>query len=145
MKVTRLDHVVFAVEEIDTAAEAWAHTFGLQAQPPTRPEHAPVELAMLPVGGESAQTGARTGAFLELVRALSDEHPLARAVAQRAEGMLSLSLEVEDLNDAVEELRAKGVAVSDPEPGLLPNTRVARFDPAVTHGVRLQLIERKGA
>ncbi|MEX1253781.1 MAG: VOC family protein [Dehalococcoidia bacterium] len=135
MKVARLDHVVFAVDEIDAAAKAWARAFGLQAGPSLRPEQAPVELAALPVGGESA--------FLELVRALSDGHQLARSVAEHAEGMLSLSLAVDGLDAAVAELRAKGVAVSGPEPGLLPGTRVARFDPAVTHGVRLQLIERQ--
>ena len=135
MKVRRLDHVVFAVEEIHTAAQAWARTFGLVAEPAFQPENAPVELAALPVGGASA--------FLELVRALSNEHPLARAVAEGTEGMLSLSLEVDDVDAAVEDLRARGVAVAGPEQGLLPGTRVARFDPAVTHGVRLQLIERE--
>ncbi len=40
------------------------------------------------------------------------------------------------------ELREAGVTVSGPEPGLLPDTRVARFDSATSNGVALQLIER---
>ena len=143
MRVRRLDHVVFAVEEIDRAAAAWARAFGLAAEAPLRPANAPVELALMPVGEPSAQTGARPGAFLELARALSDEHPLAQQVAARGEGMFSLSLEVADLDAAVAELRAKGFAISGPDAGLLPGTRIARFDPAAACGVRLSLIERK--
>jgi methylmalonyl-CoA/ethylmalonyl-CoA epimerase len=134
VKVRRLDHVVFAVDDLDAAALSWMNAFGLAAGQAMRPPNAPVELAALPVGD--------TSAFIELVRALNDDHPIARAVAEQAEGMLSLSLQVDDLDAAVADLRAKGVAISDPEPGLLAGTQVARFDPAVTHGVRLQLIER---
>jgi catechol 2,3-dioxygenase-like lactoylglutathione lyase family enzyme len=134
VNVSRLDHVVFAVDDIDAAARSWATAFGLEAAPAQRPDSASVELAELPVGGGSA--------FVEIVRALDDGHPIGRAVAERGEGMLSLSLQVDNLDAAVAGLRAKGVAVSDPEAGLLPDTRVARFDPSTTHGVRLQLIER---
>jgi methylmalonyl-CoA/ethylmalonyl-CoA epimerase len=136
MNVQRIDHVVFAVQDLQAAARAWADTFGLQAEPVALPEGIPLELAALAVGADEQ------GAFLELASATSPEGPIASHIDQRGEGMLSFSLQVADLDAAVRDLRAKGVTVSDPGPGLLPQTRIARIDRASAHGVALQLIER---
>jgi hypothetical protein len=62
---------------------------------------------------------------------------------ERGEGMFSLSVEVEDLDAAVSYLRSRGAATSDPEPGIWPGSRVARVKKEHTHGVSLQLIERR--
>ena len=97
-----------------------------------------MELAPLPL----ADAG-RGGAFLELVQPANADHPVARFLEERGEGMFSISVEVDDLDAAVRELQAKGVPISGPEPGLLPDTRVARIPPAAGHGVAIQLIERR--
>ena len=137
MTALTLDHLVFAVRELQGAAGAWAMTFGLRAEPAYQPEGVPLEIALLPIAG----AGDR-GAFLELVRA-TDDHRVSQHIDRWGEGMLSMSLEVADLDAAVRELRGKGVSLSDIEPGLLPNSRVARFDANSAHGVALQLIERE--
>ena len=132
MNVQRLDHLVFAVEELEGAAAAWAATFGLRAEPPYLPEGTHLELTRLPVGD----------AFLELVRPTRQGQRVARRMAERGEGMYSISLQVDDLDAAVRELRARGVTVSEPEPGVWPGTRLARIRRTSAHGVALQLIER---
>ena len=132
MSIERLDHVVLAVDDIAAAADAWAHTFDLRAGPPERPAGTHMELAFLPL----------ENAFLELVRATTASHRVAQHVAEQGEGMFSLSLQVDDLAAAVATLRDKGLTVSDPEPGVLPETRVARIPRASAHGVAVQLIER---
>ena len=164
MNVQRLDHVVFAVQELEAAARAWADTFGLEAEPVALPEGIPLELSALTVGAPDGP-----GAFLELASATAEESPIASHIEQWGEGMLSISLQVDDLDAAVRELRAKGVTVSDPAPGLLPHDRtrpepgaarpraqrravegarprakrrVARIDRASAFGVAVQLIER---
>ena len=137
MKVERLDHLVLAVEELQQAAAAWAQAFGLEAEPTFRPEGSHLELAALPLGGRDGR-----GAFLELATATTEDHRVARHVAQWGEGMFSMSVEVEDLDATVRELRAKGVTVSGPEAGALPESRVARIPRASAHGVAVQLIER---
>ncbi len=137
MNVTRLDHLVLSAADSSEVAAAWREVFGLQAQPALRPDRSGLELTPLPL----AEHGSG-GAFLELVRALSADHRVAALIEENGQGMFSLSLEVDDIDAAVRELRAAGVTVSGPEPGLLPDTRVARFDSATTNGVALQLIER---
>ncbi|MGB2694520.1 MAG: VOC family protein [Dehalococcoidia bacterium] len=128
MKITRLDHLVFAVENIDAAAEAWASTLGLKVESTVQPPNTHMELAFIPTGDN----------FLELVRPTTDSHH----IAERGEGMFSVALEVDDVDAAVAELRSKGVEISDPEAGVLPKTRVARIPRAAAHGVAVQLIER---
>jgi len=136
VKIERLDHLVFAVEEMKGALADWAAAFGLEPDPaPYEPPGTHMELGILPVGE----------AFLELVRPTTDSHRVARFMAERGEGMFSVSLEVNDLEAAVDELRSKGLTVSDPEPGVLPDTRVARIPRASAHGVAIQLIERQRA
>ena len=133
MSITRLDHVVLAVDGIAAAAEAWARAFDLRATPPEQPAGTHMELAFLQLDNS----------FLELVRATEPGHSVAQHVAEHGEGMFSVSLEVDDLADAVAELRARGVEVSDPEPGVLPDTRVARIPRGSAHGVAVQLIQRR--
>jgi len=139
MKIERLDHLVIAVDELGPAVEAWADVLEIAAEAPVQPAGTHMELAFLRPGGPDANA-----AFLELVRATAASHRVAKFVAERGEGMFSVSLEVGDLDAAVAELRAQGVEVSDPEPGALPGTRVARIPRAKAHGVAVQLIERAG-
>ena len=131
-RLKRLDHVVVAVKELEEAAWAWEHNLGLKAERVVQPDGSNLKLAMLPVGN----------AFVELAQAVAPDHRLAAFVEERGEGMFSLSIEVDDLEAAVAELRGRSVDVSDPEPGVLEGTRVARINPQSAHGVPIQLIER---
>ncbi len=135
-RIRRLDHLVFAVQEMAPALADWARVFGLRPDPaPYQPAGTHMELGMLPVGGAD-------GPFLELVRPTSAGHRVARFLAQRGEGMFSVSFQVDGLAAAVRGLRAHAVPVSDSEPGVYHGTRVARVPRASAHGVAIQLIER---
>lgn len=128
----RLDHVVVAVRELEEAARAWERNLGLKAERVFEPDGAKVRLVRLPAGN----------AFLELAQPLAPGHSLAAFMDERGEGVFALSIEVDDLDSAVAELRGRGVRVSDPEPGPWEGTRLARIDRESAHGVALQLIER---
>jgi catechol 2,3-dioxygenase-like lactoylglutathione lyase family enzyme len=129
-----LDHLVIAVRDLRAGAHAWSDALGLEAEPSFRPEGAHLDLARLPI--------ADAGAFLELAQPATPDHRLARFIDARGEGMFSVSLRVDDLDAAVERLRAAGATVSDPEHGAWPDTRLARIPRANAHGVAVQLIER---
>jgi methylmalonyl-CoA/ethylmalonyl-CoA epimerase len=128
----RLDHVVVAVRELDEAANAWEHNLGLKAEHAPQPAASGVRLASLPAGN----------AFVQLAQPLTADHPLAAFMDERGEGMFSLSIEVDDLEAAVAELRGRGVQVSDSEAGMLEGTRIARISRQSAHGVEIQLLER---
>jgi methylmalonyl-CoA epimerase len=135
--IERLDHLIIAVQQLHDAADAWARVLGLQADAPYHPESSHLELARLPLSDR-----AEGGAYLELAQPTTADHRVARFIAERGEGMFSVSLEVAALDAAVRDLRARGLPVSEPEPGAWPGTRLARIPRASAHGVAVQLIER---
>ena len=132
-KFKRIDHVVIATEDLDDAARLWERNVGLRPDTTLeRPLGAGFKVARLPIGDS----------FLELVQPVAKEGRFYEEIQSRGEGMFSISLETDDLGDAVAYLRGKGVTVSEPEPGIWPGSRVARVNKAHTHGVSIQLIER---
>ncbi len=130
----RIDHVVIATEDLTDAAAKWERNLGLRVQERvSRPLGSGFDVARLPVGD----------AFVELVQPVEERGRFAEQFRERGEGLVSISVEVDDLDEAVGYLRGKGARVSDPEPGIWPGSRVARVSQASTHGVSLQLIERR--
>jgi catechol 2,3-dioxygenase-like lactoylglutathione lyase family enzyme len=130
----RIDHVVIATADLEDAARLWERNLGLKPDKSLdHPLGAGFKVARLPVGGS----------FLELVQPVEQKGRFYEQFQQRGEGMFSISIEVDDLEDAIAYLREKGAKVSDPEPGIWPSTRVARISQVSTHGVSIQLIERR--
>ena len=129
----RIDHVVIATEDLADASAKWEHNLGLKVDATLeQPLGAGFKAARLPVGD----------AFLELVQPVEEKGRFAEQFKERGEGFFSISIEVDDLDGAVAYLRSKDAQVSDPEPGIWPNSRVARVRASSAHGVPIQLIER---
>jgi len=134
LNVKKLDHVIIATEDLEDALRLWERNVGLKED--TTLEHplgAGFKAARLPVG-ES---------FLELVQPEAPEGRFYEQVQERGEGLFSVSVEVDDLDEAVRYLREKGATVSDPEASIWPGARLARINHHSTHGVSIQLIERR--
>jgi methylmalonyl-CoA epimerase len=130
----RIDHMVIMTEDMADAAAKWERNLGLRVEEQvSRPLNASFDVACLPVGD----------AFLELLQPVEEESRYAEQLKERGEGLHSISIEVDDLNGAVAYLRDKGAQVSDPEQGIWPESRVARVSQSSTHGVSIQLIERR--
>ena len=129
---TGLDHAVVSAIDLEATIAKWRDTLGLRAGVPAQPAGANFRVATLDAGN----------AFVELVQPLTEDHSIAATIAERGQGMYSISIRVDALEAAVADLRAKGVAVSEPEPGIWPGTRVARVNKAAANGVSIQLIER---
>lgn len=128
MKAKRIDHVGIVVKDLDTALETYARNFGF-AVDSSRGGAVPalgIKNAFMPVGGSD----------LEFIEATSESGPVAQFAKDRGEGTFMLSIEVEDINAAVEHLRGLGARVGD------PNNGVAFVSMKSTHGVNLQLVQR---
>jgi methylmalonyl-CoA epimerase len=129
----RLDHVAVAVRELEEAAQAWERNLGLKVERVFQPAGSDVRLASLSAGN----------AFVELAQPLTSDHRLAAFMDEQGEGMFALSIEVDDLEAVVAELRGRGVQVSDPEPGVWEGTRLARISRESSHGVAIHLLQRQ--
>ena len=130
MKARRIDHVGIVVKDLGAATATYARNFGLSVDDSRGGEVAALGIknAFMPIGESD----------LEFIQPLSSDGPVAQFAAERGEGTFMLSVEVDDIEKAVEELRALGARVSNPTNG------VAFVSMKSTYGVNLQMIERKG-
>jgi methylmalonyl-CoA/ethylmalonyl-CoA epimerase len=132
MKVKRIEHIAIAVESMARMREVMEEKLGLSLE---YEEHLPqyhTRLAMYPVG----QT------YLELLEADSPESETAEWIATHGEGLFHICLEVDHIEDALAELKQKGVALIDEKPRTgHANSRIAFLDPKSTGNVLIELVE----
>jgi len=133
LKVKKLDHIVIATEDLEEATSLWQRNVGLNPDASlNHPLGAGFKVARLPIGD----------AFLELVQPVEKTGRFYEQFRQRGEGLFSISVEVQDLDEAVAFLRGNNVKVSDPEASIWPGARLARINHEYSHGVSIQVIER---
>ena len=133
MKATRIDHVAVVVKDLEAAVATYQHNFELEKAGGGEVSSLGIHNAFLQIGG----------ARIELMTPTSATGPVAEFLEQRGEGMYLLSLEVEDLDEAVARLQDTGARVRVAEGST--GQRLAFVSPKSTHGVLLQLLERDGA
>jgi methylmalonyl-CoA/ethylmalonyl-CoA epimerase len=133
MRTKRIDHVVIAVEDLDAAVATYQETFGLTKVSGGALPSLGIRNVLLQIGD----------AQLELMTPLSDAGPVADFLTKHGGGMYLLSLEVDDLDAAIAELKDKGARVNVAEGS--GGQRLAFVSPRATHGVLLQLLEHKGS
>ena len=83
---------------------------------------------------------------LELSESISDEHPVGRAIKNTAPSFQNLVLVIDDIDEAITELRAKGLKVHDklemPDPGW-EGYYETMIHPKSSLGLLIELIEFK--
>jgi methylmalonyl-CoA epimerase len=133
MKAKRIDHVVIAVKDLDAAVATYQHNFGLE-------KVSSGEVPGLGIRNVFLQIGE---AQIELITPLAEQGPVADFLARQGEGIYLLALEVDNLDDAITTLQNQGarVHVTTGSTG----QRLAFVSPRATHGVLLQLLERREA
>jgi len=132
----RIDHVGVVVENIDAGLDTYMNALGFELlERMTVPEQR-VEVAFL-----DAHNGA-----LELIAptdlGAAEESGTARFLRKRGEGPHHVCLEVEDIDAALTELRARGVCLIDETPRQGVHGRVAFIHPKATHGMMIELLEK---
>lgn len=129
MKAKRIDHVGIVVKDLDAALQTYSRNFGFSVNPDKGGEVAALGIknAFMPVGESD----------LEFIQPLTGEGPVAKFAQERGEGQFMLSIEVEDVQAAVDHLRSLGARAGD------PNNGVAFVSMKSTHGVNLQLVQRE--
>jgi methylmalonyl-CoA/ethylmalonyl-CoA epimerase len=131
MKAKRIDHIAIAVKDLDAAVATYQHNFGLEKVSGGDVPALGIRNAFLQIGD----------AHIELITPLSEQGPVADFVAKQGEGMYLLALEVDNLDDAITILQSQGVRVQMATGST--GQRLAFVSPRATHGVLLQLLERR--
>lgn len=132
MKIKRVEHIAVAVKNMAQAREIFESKLGLTLE---YEEHLPqynTRLAMYPVG----QT------YIELLESDRDNTDTARWISEHGEGLFHICLEVENIVEALEELKGKGVKLLDEQPRVgHANSQIAFIDPNSTGNVLIELMQ----
>ena len=131
----RIEHVAFAVADLDAAIEHYARVWGLRASHRERVDDQGIEEAMLPLGDSNIQ----------LVCPTSADSTVARFLDRRGEGLHHVAYEVDDVAAALDRLRGEGAELIDaaPRPGGRGHL-VAFVHPKGNHGVLVELVQPPG-
>jgi methylmalonyl-CoA epimerase len=129
-----LDHVGIAVRELDAALAFYRDTLGLELD-------APEEVSSHRVRAHFVRTG---DALLELLESTQPDSPIARFVDKRGPGLHHIALRVDDIQAALDHLRARGVRLIDEAPREgAHGSLVAFIHPASAHGVLVELKQNR--
>ena len=132
IRIKKIDHLGIAVPALGEARAAF-EALGLHVEAEHEVPSEKVKTAFLKVG-ES---------HLELLEPTSPDSVIARFLEKRS-GLHHVCLEVEDIDAALVELRARGVRLIDETPRVgAGGCRVAFIHPKATAGVLLELKEER--
>ncbi len=130
MKIKRIAHIGIAVADVKQAGKFYTDIMGQIIDHEEMVDD--LKTVFVPLG----QTN------LELIQDTTTDGVIARHISKRGEGIQHVAYEVEDIDAALEELKAKDVRLIDEvaRPGA-HNSRVAFLHPKATNGVLTELVE----
>ena len=125
-----LDHVGIAVKDLAAALAFYRDALGLHVETPEDVASQRVRAHFIPTGQAS----------LELLEATASDSAIAKYVEKRGPGLHHITLRVDDIRAALDQLKAKGVRLVDeqPRPGA-EGALVAFIHPSAAHGVLVEL------
>ena len=133
MKPTAIDHIGIAVTSIDEALKFWERSLGIKCTGVEEVAEQKVKTAFLPLGDTE----------VELLEATDPESPVAKFIEKKGEGIHHLAIRVENLEEALEKMKALGLRMIDEKPRYgAGGARIAFVHPRTAGGVLLELSER---
>ena len=127
-----IHHIAIAVHDLQAALDFYRDALGLEVTERREVTEEGVEIAFLPAGeGE-----------IELLQPLNEASSVAQFLEKRGEGLHHVCLAVQDVEAAMERLRAAGARLLSEEPRVnVHGTRYVFVHPKSAHGVLLELYE----
>jgi methylmalonyl-CoA epimerase len=131
--IKRIDHIGIVVKDIEKALIVYQQALGLSlAEIQERPDLA-ARIAFLPTGDSE----------IELVQPVTSDSDVAKFLQKRGEGIHHICLEADDIEEALANLREKGLQLIDEVPRIGPKgERFAFIHPTSAHSVLIELYER---
>jgi methylmalonyl-CoA/ethylmalonyl-CoA epimerase len=133
MKTLKIDHIGVAVKSMEESLDFYENTLGIKAQGFEEVAEQKVKVAFLPCGDSE----------IELLESTDPEGAVARFIEKNGEGVQHVAIRVENIEEALAELKEKGIRLIDETPRYgAGGARIAFVHPKATKGVLLELCER---
>jgi len=133
MKALRIDHVGIAVKDLEASTKFYTDALGLEAEGTEVVDEQKVKVAFLPCGD----------AEVELLESTAPDGPIAKYIEKNGEGIQHLAFRVENIEQAIADMLAKGYRMIDEKPRYgAGGAKIAFVHPKSTNGVLVELSER---
>jgi len=134
MKVLKVDHIGIAVQSIAETKKLYQDLLGLEHAGSETVAEQKVTTAFFPVGDTE----------VELLESTAADGPIAKYLEKRGEGVQHIAFRVENIEEALIELKAKGIRLIDEQPRKgAGGAKIAFLHPKSTYGVLIELCERE--
>lgn len=100
MAITGVDHIVVRVKDLDEGIKIWGNILDVELDRTAESEA---------LGIKQAFFNFPDGTFVEVVAPLNDQSAVGRAIESRGEGMHTMAMAVENVEETVKKLEADGI------------------------------------
>jgi methylmalonyl-CoA/ethylmalonyl-CoA epimerase len=133
MKIIKVDHIGVAVNSIEASLKFFANTLGLKLEGQETVAEQKVTTAFLPVGDTE----------VELLQSTAPDGPIAGFIEKKGEGVQHIAFLVDNIEEALKELEAKGIRLIDKVPRMgAGGKKIAFVHPKDTYGVLVELCQK---
>ena len=133
MKILGIEHIGIAVNSIDKDAPFWKHILNLPHRGTEAVENQGVMTDIYDTGRGK----------VELLEAMGSDTPLGKFLEQRGAGMHHVCFEVDNITNAIKELKEFNIQVLSNEPTMgAEEYKVVFIHPKSTGGVLVELAEK---
>jgi methylmalonyl-CoA/ethylmalonyl-CoA epimerase len=130
-----MDHVGIAVRNLDAAIHVYRDMLGYNLEAVHELTERKTKVALMSGGGQ---------AKVELLMPLDAESTIAKFLDTRGEGIHHFAMRVDNIEQMLEELKAKDVNLIDEKPKVgAGGAKIAFIHPKSTNGVLIELCERR--
>jgi len=133
MKILKIDHLGIAVNSINEGQNFWSDILGLEFEGAETVAEQKVKTAFFPVGESE----------VELLESTAPDGPVAKFIEKKGQGFQHVAFRVANIDEALEELKAKNIQLIDQTPRIgAGGARIAFLHPKATGGILVELCER---
>lgn len=130
--IRKIEHIGIAVRSIEESLKLYEGLFKLK----------PVEILEIPERKVRAAMIDAGNVIIELLEPMGDDSSMAKFLDKKGEGVHHIAFGVTDIEDALENLRARGIEPVTPDPYRGAHGRkVAFLSPKSCRGVLIELCE----
>jgi len=133
MKIVGIDHIGIAIRDIKKGSEFYGGCLNLNISEPIDVPSQKVRIAFMEIGK----------AKLELIEPLGENSPIDKFIQKKGEGLHHICLLVDDIENALAQLKDKKVKLVDQKPRVgATGKRIAFLHPESSSGVLIELKEK---
>jgi len=132
--IKKIDHIGIVVKSTEEPVEVLSRLFGFRV----------TESLTFPEQGFKSTLISQEGATIELIEPIGPTGIIQRFMEKRGEGLHHISLQVDNLEQAMKMLKAKGVQLLSEEPQqITESSKVVFAHPSSVGGILIELVYRE--